>query len=863
MKSRLGVALAALTSALLAGCVGTPRVSGVPGASPAPEKPWTPPAGERKTITAADTSAQAAVPPDLADRIRRLTLAEIVDLGLRNNPQTRLAWANAQASAAAYGSARGEWLPTVDGDVTAQRIKTVASAGRVGVQQSVITPSATLSYLLFDFGGRSGRVAGARERLIAAGFTHNAAIQDVVLQIQVGYFQYIANRALLEAQRTTLAEARANLEAAEERRRVGLATIADVLQARTAASQAQLDLQTTEGSLQTARGALALALGLPANLPYDVDSSAAVVPVAPLADSVDALIASALRGRPDLAAAQAEAAAARAGIGELRSDLLPSLQLSATGGRTYATTIPNGANSYNLSLGLTIPLFNGFSRQYDLRGARFQAEAAEAQTQTLRQQVVYQVFSAYYALQTANGRVRTTNVLITSAEQSSEVALARYKAGVGTVLDLLSAQSALANARAQRVDARLAWSVSLAQLAHDAGVLDPRGEQPAPALQRYHDGYAHDDDLPPRTHDSPLLSLLALASCGKSDQAGAGRRPGRGCPGGAPVGPFELAAPGVVEPHPDGGGAAAGERADRAHNVSEGQEVRKGQVLFRSTPVPSRPRWHRRARRSERDSAQAASAEQDVQRYSALAEKEYVTAQQYDQARAAAAAAERDGEWQPGRGGPGATQPAVRHDPGARSRGGREASGCARETSCAPPTPSPLVTINQIRPILVRLAVPAANLGLIQRYQTDDPSCARSPPGAGPERRRPVVRGQRGGFHHRHHPAQGLLSQPGRRALAGRVRQRAGPSLRGQECVGGPGVGGRLRAAGHVRVRPAAGQHRKDPSGQGGAQQRQRRHRDGGLSPGDRVVTDGQLRLRSGSKVQIKSSGDSVRAGES
>jgi len=478
MKRRLGPVLPAMAAALFAACVGTPNVAGVPGASPAPEKPWTPPASERKAITPADTSTQAAVPPDLADRIRRLTLAEIVDLGLRNNAQTRLAWANAQTAAAAYGSARGEWLPSIDADVTAQRVKTVASAGRIGVEQSVLTPSATLSYLLFDFGGRSGRVAGARERLIAAGFSHNAAIQDVVLQIQIGYFQYIATRSLLSAQRTTFAEAQANLEAAEERRRVGLATIADVLQARTAASQAQLDLQSTEGSLQTSRGGLALALGLPANLPYDVDSSAAAMSVAPLADSVDALIASALQGRPDLAAAQAEAAAARAGIGELKSDLLPSLQLSATGGRTYATTIPNGANSYNLLLGLSIPIFNGFSRQYDLRGARFEAEAADARTRTLRQQVVYQVFSAYYALQTATRRVRTADVLIASAEQSSEVALARYKAGVGSVLDLLSAQSALANARAQRVDARLAWSVSFARLAHDAGVLDPRGENP-------------------------------------------------------------------------------------------------------------------------------------------------------------------------------------------------------------------------------------------------------------------------------------------------------------------------------------------------------------------------------------------------
>jgi outer membrane protein TolC len=461
--------------ALAAGCVGTPLVSGVPGASPRPEVPWTPPAGALEREAAVDSSARLVLPRGLAERIHRLTLAEIVDLGLRNNASTRLAWANAQAAAAAYGSERGGWLPTIDGDVTAARIKTVASQGRTAVQQSVLTPSATLSYLVYDFGGRTGRVEGARQQLLAAGFTHNAAIQDVVLQIQVAYFQYLATRSLLGAQRTTLAEARANLEAAEERRRVGLATIADVLQARTAASQAQLDLQTTEGNLQTTRGALALALGLPANLPYDVDSTAAEVPVAALADSVDTLIGSALRGRPDLAAARSQAEAARAGIGEARSSLLPSLNLSATAGRTYATTIPNGANSYNLALGLSIPLFNGFSRQYDVRAAEYQAEAAAARSETIRQQVVFQVFSAYYALQTSTRRVRTSEDLLASATQSGEAALARYKAGVGSILDLLTAQTALAGARAQRVDARLAWSVSLAQLAHDAGVLDPRG----------------------------------------------------------------------------------------------------------------------------------------------------------------------------------------------------------------------------------------------------------------------------------------------------------------------------------------------------------------------------------------------------
>lgn len=469
-----GTAVLLFILALGGGCTGVPSVGGVPGASLAPNIPWTPPAA---LASPPDTVAKAAgqLPADLAERINHLTLADIVDIGLRRNPQTRIAWANARSAAASYGAARGAWLPTIDADISASRLQTVASQGRAAVRQSLLNPSVTLSYLVFDLGGRSGSVETARQSLIAADFTHNAVIQDVVLQIQLAYFQYVANRALLDARRTSFREAQENLSATQERRKVGLATIADELQARTAASQAQLALETTEGDVLTTRGALAFALGLPANVPYDIDSTSLTVPVATLVDSVDALIDAATRERPDLAAARADIAAAQGRVSQARANRLPSIQLNATGGRTYATTIPDGANSYTVSVGLSIPLFSGFTREYNQKAFQADADAASARAEALGSQVVYEVFSAYYALQTATRSVHTADDLVASARESNEVALARYRAGVGTFLDLLSAQTALAQARAQQVQARLNWNVFLAQLARAAGILDSRG----------------------------------------------------------------------------------------------------------------------------------------------------------------------------------------------------------------------------------------------------------------------------------------------------------------------------------------------------------------------------------------------------
>jgi outer membrane protein TolC len=76
-------------------------------------------------------------------------------------------------------------------------------------------------------------------------------------------------------------------------------------------------------------------------------------------------------------------------------------------------------------------------------------------------------------VRTAAQRVHTSRDLLESAGQAAEVTSGRYKSGVGSILDLLTAQRNLALARAQDVQARSDWYQSVAQLAHDTGVLLP------------------------------------------------------------------------------------------------------------------------------------------------------------------------------------------------------------------------------------------------------------------------------------------------------------------------------------------------------------------------------------------------------
>lgn len=458
--------------------MGPPSVNGVPAAPPAPNVPWKAPAGAIKPEPLTTAATALAVPPDLEQRIQQLTLADVVDLALRNNPATRASWAQARASADLLGSARGQYYPAINGSATFSRIQSPATGTRPAGTRTEYGPSLTLNYLLADFGGRSGSIERARQTLFATSLSHNATLQNTVLQAEAAYFTYMATLALLGAERSAIAEAQANLNAAQQRNKVGLATIADVLQAKTALSQEQLNLETTQGNLQAARGGLAAALGLPANLPFDLAPMPATIPVGMISLSVDSVINAALRNRPDLAAARAQAAAAAAQVRVARSAELPSLTLGSSAARTYTSPQTFAGPSYNVTLGLAIPIFNGFSHQYDLAAARAQADAISALADQTRQQVVTQVFVSYYALQTAEQRVATADDLLASAQQSVEVAAGRYREGVGSIIDLLTAQTALANARAQQVQSRWQWYTSLAQLARDTGVLGVRGDTP-------------------------------------------------------------------------------------------------------------------------------------------------------------------------------------------------------------------------------------------------------------------------------------------------------------------------------------------------------------------------------------------------
>jgi outer membrane protein len=471
------VALAA-AAALLAGCVEMRPQAFVDASTPA--------APQDRAALPPPPAAPAAAPavelpvPAPGAPPRTITAIEAVDLALRNNPQTKGAWLAARAAAAALGSERSAYYPTIEVDGVYTRQKS-SFAGQSVFYQTVYGPAATLNWLLLDFGGRSADIEQAKLALNEALFLHDATLNDVILQVLQAYYGYEGAKALLEAQAASLKQAEENLRAAQERHHAGVATIADVLQAQTVVSQQKLSYQTVEGQIAVIRGALATALGVPANTPVEAGDLPRDLDLDRVDRTVDELIAVAEKQRPDLAAARTRALAAKAHVRSVRSSALPSLRGAGSYGRNFYT----GANAlpwvdvYSAGIALRIPVFSGFQKVYDIRKAEEEAAVAETNVAGLEQQVIQEVWSSYYTVKTAGQRIRTTRDLVASATESSAVTRGRYTAGVGSILDLLTSESALASARAQEVQARAEFLFALAQLARDVGTIE-QGVKEAP-----------------------------------------------------------------------------------------------------------------------------------------------------------------------------------------------------------------------------------------------------------------------------------------------------------------------------------------------------------------------------------------------
>jgi outer membrane protein len=445
------------------------------------DREWLPKSNEYAIAAAARPPSTLPEPPRATAVGNQYDLPGLIDIALSNNPDTRQTWEQARAAAAAYGASRAPYYPVVSAKVPGGYERELFELpNQNGVlKQWQVTPMAEFTYTLIDFGRRDAGAAAARAQLAAANFSFNRKLQDVVFATERAFYSIGAAKAAVQAAEQNVELAKTDDEAVSRRVDLGLATKPELLLSRQRVAQSHYDLASAHLLVREAQASMAVALGVAANIAIDVPPLDRIPIPAGLGSEVDQLIETSLRSRPDLAAQVATLDARRAEVARARAAFYPTVGIAGNYGEQSwnyrydgAPTFTDNQPQYAAIMTINWDLFTGFKRLNDVRQAEAERDAASAQLKSLEVDAISSVWRAYYEFQTALSRYDYARALIAASQESYDANLDTYRQGLSTIVELLTADRDLANARYTIVQSRADLLTSSAAVAYAVGAIE-------------------------------------------------------------------------------------------------------------------------------------------------------------------------------------------------------------------------------------------------------------------------------------------------------------------------------------------------------------------------------------------------------
>jgi TolC family type I secretion outer membrane protein len=428
-------------------------------------------AGNVSTPQWASDCAARAIPQDRVatlDISHIYTLAELVDIAESNNPITRIYWERAKQMAGELGIAKSAYFPLlvgVAGFGDSRSIepfpKPLAPDGYVMVKAPVVQPEITLQYLLFDFGKREAAVDAARAQKLVSGANFIQANQEVAFRVSSAYYKLQTAEEHLQAAQDTLTTAQTTQAAAEAQMNNGRATLPDVLQARAETSQAVYDLASAEGDEKVARVALTEVIGVEPSPEIKIASQKGADLPQSLSVPIDALIDLAIADRQDLKVQAEQIREAKDAIRAAKADYRPKIVVSAAAADTstwpsanFGTFGTASRPTWSATLGVQWTIFDGGARKNELAIAESKRREAQNGLRATHDEAVREVWTSYLAFRTALEKEQAALAVLDSASESYSASLDAYKYGVRNLVDVVTAENRLAQARLANVSAR-------------------------------------------------------------------------------------------------------------------------------------------------------------------------------------------------------------------------------------------------------------------------------------------------------------------------------------------------------------------------------------------------------------------------
>lgn len=410
--------------------------------------------------------------------VSSLSLEQAIALAIDNNLATLLAKERENEARGFQKEALSGLLPNISGTAyQASLTENLAALGFTGAKFPGITSTFIGPFKNFDARARFQQTIfnlsvlrnyqAGRAGVRAAQFEEAIAREQVATATALAYLETLRADRSVAAAEANLALGRTLLQLAQDQRIAGIATGVDVTRAETRLAQEQVRLSRAQTDDEEARLQLQRIIGLPLGSPFSLSD-----PLRFATDTLPAVetaIATAEDTRAEIRAAEAQVNVNKLAASAARAEQLPSLEFVGDYGISGITPVSSALPTRRYAIQLDVPIFNGGLTRGRVQVANAREREAQLQLDSVRGQVAEDVRLAYAVLRTTADTVRAADQAATLAERELQMSQDRYRAGVGDSIELVTAQTALANARLDQVTALAAYNGARLNLAAALG----------------------------------------------------------------------------------------------------------------------------------------------------------------------------------------------------------------------------------------------------------------------------------------------------------------------------------------------------------------------------------------------------------
>ena len=393
--------------------------------------------------------------------VRTLNLRKCIKIALKNNPQILASQIGVAKLKKKIPEARAGLYPSLSLNADAGRLSAQPgfNAGKIG---DTYNTGLSMRYNILQGGKTIASVHAARYNYEAGKAGYKGSRQDLILSVTEAYYQFLQAEQFTRVAEKSLQRAKSHLDFANARFKTGLASRSDILKAKTEQSNAKLDLIHARNAVFMARGRLNNALGRKVSSAIKIVDDLSLVAANETQGNqskFQTLVKEAYKKRPELKKIKDQLQAQRSFIRLAKADYFPSVSLDANYNFSSADVSQLYQSNY-IGLSVSLPLFNGFSRPAQVSQEKLELRVLEQQAASLRQQISLEVWNAFLAVKEVKERIVNTQVFLKDAQENLDISEGEYKEGVGSMLDILDAETTFVSAEQRYIEALADYKIA-------------------------------------------------------------------------------------------------------------------------------------------------------------------------------------------------------------------------------------------------------------------------------------------------------------------------------------------------------------------------------------------------------------------